>query len=202
MPRNYLNKVNPNKMPKFRKKKKCLGTMRKNSQKGFWKGLTKGPWIGSCILRKVSCRYWGEGLFSHSCWRAYSCLSDHYRGNMLMLNVFPYAWAIDNPLESVRNPHVPEGGKRSHRVPGSLPTPAWACSRWRKLNEHKGTVVSEGKNAAWVSPPDKASLQLHLLLLLFSSLPLLRWLLALLLLERPIFLWPGKGAIAGVHEVP
>lgn len=36
----------------------------------------------------------------------------------------------------------------------------------------------------------------------FSSLPLLRWLFALLLLEQLKFLWPGKGAIAGVHELP
>lgn len=198
MPRSYFNKVNPNKMPKFRKKP-CLGTIRKNSQKGFWKGLTKGPWIGICILRKVSCRYWGEELFSHSCWRAYSCLSEHYRVNILVLNVFPYAWAIDNLLGSVRNPHVPEGGKRSRRLPGSLPVPAWACSRWRNLNEHRGTVVSEGENAAWVSPPDKASLQLYLLLLLLSA--------SAQVAPCSAPTWEthfpvAKEAIAGVHEVP
>lgn len=65
-------------MPKFREKN-VLGNNEKNSQKGFWKGLTKGPLIGNCILKKVSCRYWGEELFSHYCWRAYSCLSDHYK---------------------------------------------------------------------------------------------------------------------------
>lgn len=108
-------------------------------------------------------------LFSHSCWRAYSCLSNHYTGNKLVLNVFPYVWAIDNLLESVRNPNVPEGGKRRHWVPWSLLIPAWACSRHRKQNEHRGTVESEGKNAAGVSPPDKAPLQLHILLLLLSA---------------------------------
>lgn len=36
----------------------------------------------------------------------------------------------------------------------------------------------------------------------FSSLPLLRQIFALLLLERLIFLCPDKGAIAGVPEVP
>lgn len=88
---------------------------------------------------------------------------------MLVLNVFPYAWAIDNLLESVRNPQVPAGGKRRHRAPGSLQIPAGDSSRRGKQNDPRGIVVSGGKNAAWVSAAEKASLQLHFILLLLSA---------------------------------
>lgn len=180
-------------------KKKVPGNNKENSLSG--KDWPKGPWIGNCILRKVSCRYWGEELSfptaageltavcqtttqgTSSCWTCF-----------LMFGPLTTYWRVSEIPMCLKEEREDTGYHDFSRfLPGLAAGTESRMSiegQWSVREKMQQTFLHQTKPLCSCTSS------------CFSSLPLLRWLFALLLLEQLKFLWPGKGAIAGVHELP
>lgn len=178
-------------MPNF-KEKNLPGNNKENSQKGFWKALMKGPWIGNCVLRKVSCRYWGQELSFPTaageltavcqtiiqgtswCWMSFFMLGTTY----WKMSEFPMCLKEEREDTGYHNlswflPGFAAGKESRMSIRG----------QWSLREKMQQGFLHQTKPLCSCTSS------------CFFSLPLLRLLFALLLLERLKFLWPGKGAM-------